>query len=108
MSSKEMTKIRQSLEGTPAIEEQADLLSLAGNATRLKMLYLLDNMRELCVSDLAELLGISMSAVSQHLARLKAYGVVAQRRDAQSIFYRLTDSEFNRKLRESFFKQFQV
>ena len=108
MSSKEMTKIRQSLEGTPAIEEQADLLSLAGNATRLKMLYLLDNMKELCVSDLAEMLGISMSAVSQHLARLKAYGVVAQRRDAQSIFYRLTDSEFNRKLRESFFKKFQV
>jgi DNA-binding transcriptional ArsR family regulator len=108
LSSKEMTQIRQDLEKIPAIEEQADLLSLAGNSTRLKLLYLLENMKELCVSDLAELLGVSVSAVSQHLSKLRAYGIVAQRRDAQTIFYRLTDSVFNSKLRESFFKNFQV
>jgi len=108
MSSKEMAQIRQDLEGKAAIEEQADLLSLAGNTTRLKLLYLLYNMKELCVSDLAELLGVSVSAVSQHLSKLKAYGFVAQRRDAQTIFYRLTASDFNNKLRENFLKQFQV
>ena len=50
----------------------------------------------------------SVSAVSQHLAKLKAYGLVAPRRDAQTIYYRLTDHEFNGKLRDNFFKQFQV
>jgi len=108
MSSKEMAQIRQKLEKAPAIDEYADLLSLGGNATRLKLLYLLDNMNELCVSDLAELLGVSVSAVSQHLSKLRAYGLVAHRRDAQTMYYRLTESDFNSKLRKNFFKQFQV
>jgi DNA-binding transcriptional ArsR family regulator len=108
MSSKEMAQIRQNLEGTPDIEEAAELMNLAGNSTRLKLLYLLENMKELCVCDLAEMLGVSVSAVSQHLAKLKAYGLVAPRRDAQTIYYRLTEHEFNAKLRDNFFKQFQV
>lgn len=108
MSSKEMAQIKKNLEGIPAIEDCADLMSLAGNSTRLKLLYLLDNMKELCVCDLAEMLGVSVSAVSQHLAKLRAYGLVAPRRDAQTIYYRLTPSDFNGKLRENFFKQFQV
>ena len=104
MSSKEMAQIRQNLEGTPDIEEAAELMNLAGNSTRLKLLYLLENMKELCVCDLAEMLGVSVSAVSQHLAKLKAYGLVAPRRDAQTIYYRLTDHAFNAKLRDNFFK----
>src|SRR5260370_17185796 len=91
MSQKEMAQIRQNLEGTPDIEEAAELMNLAGNSTRLKLLYLLENMKELCVCDLAEMLGVSVSAVSQHLAKLKAYGLVAPRRDAQPTSYRLTD-----------------
>ena len=47
MSQKEMAQIRQNLEGTPDIEEAAELMNLAGNSTRLKLLYLLDNMKEL-------------------------------------------------------------
>ena len=108
MSSKEMAQIRQNLEGTPDIEEAAELMNLAGNSTRLKLLYLLENMKELCVCDLAEMLGVSVSAVSQHLAKLKAYGLVAPRRDAQTIYYRPTEHVFNGKLRDNFFKQFQV
>src|SRR5262249_2118514 len=105
MSQKEMAQIRQNLEGTPNIEEASELMSLAGNSSRLKLLYLLENMQDLCVSDLAEMLGISVSAVSQHLAKLKAYGLVTPRRDAQTIYYRLTDHAFNAKLRDNFFRQ---
>jgi DNA-binding transcriptional ArsR family regulator len=108
MATEEMEQIRQSLEVTPEIEEAAELMNLAGNSTRLKLLYLLDNMKELCVCDLAEMLGVSVSAVSQHLSKLKAYGLVAPRRDAQTIYYRLTEHVFNTKLREHFFKQLQV
>src|ERR1700692_375946 len=108
MSSKEMAQIRQNLEGTPDIEEAAELMNLAGNSTRLKLLYLLENMKELCVCDLAEMLGVSVSAVSQHLAKLKAYGLVAPRRDAQTIHYRLTNHAFNANLRDNFFRRFQV
>ncbi len=54
MSSKEMAQIRQNLEGTPDIEEAAELMNLAGNSTRLKLLYLLENMKELCVAKLRD------------------------------------------------------
>src|SRR4029079_2393463 len=108
MSSKEMAQIRQNLEGTPDIEEAAELMNLAGNSTRLKLLYLLEHMEELCVCDLAEMLGVSVSAVSQHLAKLKAYGLVAPRRDAQTIYYRLTEHPFNTKLCDNVSRQFQV
>lgn len=105
ISQKEISQIRQNLEVSPDLEEAADLLNLAGNATRLKLLYLLENMKELCVCDLAEMLGVSVSAVSQHLSKLRAYGLVAPRRDAQTIYYRLTDHQFNDKLRKNFFHQ---
>src|SRR4029078_12394832 len=98
MSSKEMAQIRQNLEGTPDIEEPAELMNLAGNSTRLKLLYLLENMSELCGCDLAHVRGVWVSAVSQHLAKLKAYGLVATRRDAQTIYSRLTEHPFNTKL----------
>jgi len=97
ISQKEISQIRQNLERSPNLEEAADLLNLAGNATRLKLLYLLENMKELCVCDLAEMLGVSVSAVSQHLSKLRAYGLVAPRRDAQTIYYRLTEHQFNEK-----------
>jgi DNA-binding transcriptional ArsR family regulator len=108
MSTKEMAQIRQNLEGTPDIEEAAELMNLAGNSTRLKLLYLLDTMKEVCVMDLAELLGVSVSVASQHLSKLKAYDLVAPRRDAQTVYYRLTEHAFNAKLRENFFKEFQA
>ncbi len=108
ISQKEISKIRANLEVSPDLEEAANLLNLAGNATRLKLLYLLENLRELCVCDLAEMLGVSVSAVSQHLSKLRAYGLVAPRRDAQTIYYRLTDHVFNDKLRQNFFRQFNI
>jgi len=108
LSSKEMAQIRQNLESVPDIEEAAELMSLAGNSTRLKLLYLLDNAKELGVCDLAEKLSISVSATSQHLSKLKAYGLVAPRRDAQTIYYRLTEHTFNAKLQVSFLRQFEI
>lgn len=91
------------VKNAPQIDEMAELLKLAGNATRLKLLYLLDSLNEVSVSDLSELLGVSVSAVSQHLAKLRARGLVASRRDAQTIYYRLGEHDFIEKLREEFF-----
>jgi DNA-binding transcriptional ArsR family regulator len=90
------------------IEEAAELMNLAGNSTRLKLLYLLDNMKEMPVPDLAEMVGVSVGAVSQHLAKLKAYGLVAERRDPQTIYYRITDHPFNWTLQQNFFKLFKA
>ena len=102
-STKTFSQIRKRLEATPDIDTAAELLNLAGNSTRFKLLNLLDEMDEINVSDLSELLGVSVSAISQHLAKLRAYGLVVPRREAQTIYYRLADHPFNDKLRENFF-----
>ena len=87
----------------PEIDETAELMKLAGNSTRLKLLYLLESLTEVSVSDLSELLGVSVSAVSQHLSKLKSHRLVNSRRDAQTIYYRLAEHDFIGRLREEYF-----
>lgn len=82
-----LDKLRERLRFQPEIEDLAEFFSMAGNDTRLKIIYLLKNAGEVCVCDIAEVLGISVSAVSQQLSKLKAYGVVKSRRDGQTIYY---------------------
>ena len=63
------------------------ILALAGNDVRLKILYLLEEERELCPCDLSDILGISIPAVSQHLRKMKDGNIVAARKTGQTIFY---------------------
>ena len=68
----------------------AALLKLLGNEKRLIMLCQLAD-GELSVSELQMRVGLSQSALSQHLALLREHGVVDTRREAQVIFYRIAD-----------------
>jgi ArsR family transcriptional regulator, lead/cadmium/zinc/bismuth-responsive transcriptional repressor len=65
-------------------------LELAGNNVRLKILFLLNEEKQLCVCDLSDILGMSISAVSQHLRKLKDRNLIETERQAQTIFYSLT------------------
>ena len=107
MSKKDLASRREQLARGVEVEQTAELLSLAGNSTRLKLLYLMDVMQEVCVVDLSEMVGVSVSAVSQHLSKLRAYGLIKSRRDAQTIYYSLTGHDFNEKLRSRFFAAFR-
>jgi DNA-binding transcriptional ArsR family regulator len=66
--------------------DKADLLSVMANAQRLRALTILLK-GEMSVGPLAERLQISQSALSQHLAKLRASNLVQTRRDAQTVFY---------------------
>ena len=81
---------RERFRFVPELEDLAEFFSLAGNDTRLKIIYLLKEMGEVCVCDMAEVLEISLSGVSQQLSKLKAYGIVKARRENQTIYYALT------------------
>ena len=61
-----------------------------GNPTRIHILLLLME-QDACVSDLAERLGMTQSAVSHQLSLLKMGKLVRRRRDGKMIFYTLTD-----------------
>lgn len=70
--------------------EAARLLKLLANEQRLTVLCRLSG-SEMSVTELGEYVNLSQSALSQHLAKLRADGLVATRRDAQTIYYRLAD-----------------
>ena len=86
---------------SPEMDQLAAHLSLLGNDTRLKLFWLLANIPELCVCDLAERLNVTVSAISQHLSKFKAYGLMKTRRDASTIYYSLTEHPFNEMARGS-------
>ncbi|CAH2601983.1 Transcriptional activator HlyU [Rhodovastum atsumiense] len=71
--------------------EAARLLRLLANERRLLVLCHLVGAGEMTVGALADVVGLSQSALSQHLARLRADGLVATRKEAQTVFYRLAD-----------------
>lgn len=70
--------------------EAVGLLKSLANQPRLMVLCALVE-REHTVGELEELVGLSQSAVSQHLARLRAENIVTTRRDGQKIYYALED-----------------
>jgi DNA-binding transcriptional ArsR family regulator len=86
---------------TPDLDERAAVLDVIAQPTRLRLFFLLHQIGEVCVCDLGEILGITQSAVSQHLAKFKAYGVVEARRANQTIFYRLADKPAVKMLRKA-------
>lgn len=69
------------------IHEASEVLKAMSSDTRLKIMCAL-NEGEHPVHQLADMTGQSHSAVSQHLAKLRAAGMVESRRDAQTIYYR--------------------
>ena len=70
--------------------EVTELLKLLGHRDRLLVLCELKT-GEASVGDLAQRLGIKQSPLSQHLARMRHRGIVTARREAQSVYYRISD-----------------
>ncbi len=81
-------KERLTAEAAP-IHQLSNVLALAGNEVRLKIIFLLHEEPELCPCDLSDILGMSVQAVSQHLRKMKDGNIVASRRDGQTLFYSL-------------------
>ena len=85
--------VEQVLELMPDDEklyDLAELFKVFGDSTRIKILYALFE-AELCVCDIAQLLGLTQSAVSHQLRVLKNSRLVKFRRDGKTVFYSLAD-----------------
>lgn len=72
--------------------EVADVLRALANERRLMILCKLVEWGEGSVNALAEAVGLSQSALSQHLAKMRAEGLIAYRRESQTLWYRIADS----------------
>jgi DNA-binding transcriptional ArsR family regulator len=78
--------------------QAAQFLKLIANENRLLILCRLAQTRELSVGDLAAAVGLSQSALSQHLGKMRAEGLLATRREAQTVYYRIADPNAMRLL----------
>jgi ArsR family transcriptional regulator len=69
----------------------AKTLQMLGNERRLIILCRLSDAGEMTVGGLADAVGLSQSALSQHLAKMRDDGIVSFRRDGQTLWYRIAD-----------------
>jgi ArsR family transcriptional regulator, lead/cadmium/zinc/bismuth-responsive transcriptional repressor len=83
--------LRSGLPPGDEIEEAVELLGALSNRTRLRIVHALSGGEELCVCDVAHLVGSSVSKASHHLGRLRAAGVVTFRSDGRMAYYRLSE-----------------
>lgn len=72
------------------IEQLAPLFKALADPTRLKIVYALSR-DELCVCDVASIIGSSVAAASHHLRLLRSSGLARYRREGKMVFYRLAD-----------------
>lgn len=94
-SEEEIAEIRAELaEEADRLHGTLRCLEACKDPTRFKIVHLLRRYEQLCVCDLANVLGVTSSAVSQHLRKLKDMDLVSTARVKQTIFYALRDPDF--------------
>ena len=82
--------VRKQMPDEDDLYDLAELYKVFGDSTRIKILYVLFA-AELCVYDIAQLLGMTQSAVSHQLRILKNTKLVKFRREGKTVFYALDD-----------------
>lgn len=87
-------KIQKKMHPYNTITDLSDFFKIMGDSTRLQLLMVLEH-GELCVSDMAYLLNMSISAVSHQLKSLRNAKLVKVRRDGKNIYYSLDDEHIN-------------
>lgn len=87
-----MRQLKKELQNKEAILQCAREFNMVGDPTRLKICYLLCRHKELSVSEITEVVGVSVSAVSHTLRKLKEANLVEDRRDFRHVYYQLKQS----------------
>lgn len=82
--------VRQRMPEEERLKELADFYKVFADATRIKILWILLE-SEMCVCDLAEILGMTQSAISHQLRVLKQMKLVKNRREGKTVYYSLAD-----------------
>lgn len=91
--------VQAKMPGLQAIRDMAETFKLLGDPTRLRVVHALSH-GELCVCDLAAMLGISQTAVSNHLRLLRSMRLVNYRREGKMAYYSLADEHITRLMAE--------
>lgn len=85
-----IANVRATLPDDDTLLDVSELFKVLGDSTRAKILFVL-LVSEMCVCDLSQLLGMSVSAVSHQLRILRQAQLVRYRREGKTVFYALSD-----------------
>lgn len=85
-----VAQVRETLPGEDTLYDLTELFRIFADSTRVRILYVLFE-SEMCVCDIAALLGMTQSAISHQLRALKNARLVKSRRDGKTVFYSLAD-----------------
>ncbi len=86
-----VARLRETLPQDDLLEETRVLFAALADRTRLKVLHALSSGEELCVCDVAHVLGMSVSAASHHLRKLRDLKILKYRNDGKMAYYSLRD-----------------
>lgn len=92
--------LKKELKDKNAIIACAREFNMIGDPTRLKICYLLCRHKELSVGDIAEIVEVSISAVSHTLNKLKRADMVESRREFRTVYYKLKKSPIIETVKE--------
>ena len=84
-------QVRSQIPDEDVLYDLTELFRIFGDSTRVRILYALFE-AEMCVCDIAELLGMTQSAISHQLRALKNVRLVRARREGKTVFYSLADA----------------
>lgn len=90
VSDEKAQRLQAELPPEQVLKQLAETFKALGDPTRVRILHLLSQ-AELCVHDLAQLLGVTQPAASHHLRVLRMLGLVRTRRAGRAIYYALDD-----------------
>ncbi|MBQ0125260.1 MAG: winged helix-turn-helix transcriptional regulator [Clostridiales bacterium] len=82
--------VKSTLPNEDALYDLAELFKIFGDSTRIRILYVLHE-KEVCVCDIAEILGMTLSAISHQLRILKTSRLVKYRKEGKTVYYSLAD-----------------
>ena len=93
--------VKEQMPPEEMLYDLAELYKVFGDSTRIKILYVLFE-SEMCVCDIAMLLGMSQSAISHQLRVLKQAKLVKRRREGKTVFYSLADEHVRGIINQGF------
>ncbi|MCX7793454.1 MAG: metalloregulator ArsR/SmtB family transcription factor [Thermodesulfovibrionales bacterium] len=96
---KKVSSVKRKMKPDAKLHQLAETFRVLGDPTRIKIIFALSE-EELCVCDIANLLGTTKSAVSHQLRILRATRLVKYRKDGKMVFYSLDDEHIKNLFKE--------
>lgn len=97
----QVEQARAALASEEQVQRLSDVFKALGDPTRVRIIQVL-SVTELCVCDLAEVLGMTQSAISHQLRVLRGLQIVRNRRDGKEVFYSLDDEHVVQLLTQAY------